>query len=244
MISPDLALVGSYDFRLVTLSALISVLASYAALDLAGRVTSARGGVRSLWLGGGAIAMGIGIWSMHYVGMLAFRLPIPVRYDWPTVLVSLLAAILASAIALFVVSRKKMNLLRAVVGSVFMGSAIAGMHYIGMAAMRLSAMCHYSRGIVIVSVVLAIVISLVAIWQTFHFRGETRSGGWRKALSAVAMGAAVPVMHYTGMAAASFTPSMSTDGNLSHALSISSLGTTGVIVVTFMLLGLTVNVLD
>ena len=240
MISPAVALVGSYDFRLVSLSVLISVLASYAALDLAGRVTSARGGARSLWLGGGATAMGIGIWSMHYVGMLAFRLPIPVQYDWPTVLVSLMAAILASVIALFVVSRKKMGLFRAIVGSVFMGSAIASMHYIGMAAMRLSAMCHYSRGIVTTSVVLAIVISLVALWLTFHFRGETRSGGWRKALSAVVMGAAVPVMHYTGMAAARFTPSMLTDGNLSHALSISSLVTTGIVVVTFMVLGLTV----
>src|SRR5713226_1377987 len=193
------ALNGSYDYRLVALSVVIAVLASYAALDLAGRVTSARGGVRSLWLSGGATAMGIGIWSMHYVGMLAFRLPIPVRYDWPTVLLSLLAAIFASAIALFVVSREKMGLFRAIVGSVFMGGAIAGMHYIGMAAMRLSAMCHYSRGMVTISVVLAIVISLVALWLTFHFRGETRSGGWRKALSAGVMGAEVPVMHYTGM---------------------------------------------
>ena len=240
MISPEVALVGSYDFRLVNLSVLTSVLASYAALDLAGRVTSARGGARRLWLGGGAMAMGMGIWSMHYVGMLAFRLPIPVQYDWPTVLASLLAAVLASAIALFVVSRKKMGFFRAIVGSVFMGSAIAGMHYIGMAAMRLSAMCHYSREIVTISVVLAIVISLVALWLTFHFRGETRSGGWRKALSAVVMGAAVPVMHYTGMAAASFTPSMLTDGNMSHAVSISSLGTTGIIVVSFMVLGLTI----
>jgi two-component system sensor histidine kinase/response regulator len=169
----------------------ISVLASYAALDLAGRVTSARGAIRALWLSGGAMAMGTGIWSMHYIGMLAFHLTIPIQFDWPTVLVSLLAAIFASAIALFVVSRKRMGLFRAVVGSVFMGSAIAGMHHIGMAAMRLSAMCHYSRGIVITSVVLAIVISFVALWLTFHFRGEARPGGWQKALSAIVMGAAV-----------------------------------------------------
>jgi two-component system, sensor histidine kinase and response regulator len=236
----DHLLSGSYDSRLVALSVLISVFASYAALDLAGRVTSARGGARSLWLSGGAVAMGMGIWSMHYVGMLAFRLPVPVQYDWPTVLLSLLAAILASAIALFVVSRSKMNFFRAVLGSVFMGSAIAGMHYIGMAAMRLPAMCHYSWGIVSVSVVLAIVISLVAILLTFHFRGETTSGDWRKIASAVLMGTAVPVMHYTGMAAASFTLSLSVDGNLSHALNISSLGTMGIIVVTFMVLGLTI----
>src|ERR1700692_2824892 len=103
--------------------------------------------------------MGIGIGSMHYVGMLAFRLPVAVRYDWPTVVVSLLAAIFASAIALFVVSREKMGLFRSIIGSVFMGSAIAGMHYIGMAAMRLPAMCQLSSAMVMFSVVLAIVIS-------------------------------------------------------------------------------------
>src|SRR5258706_3955598 len=91
---------GSYDYRLVALSVVIAVMASYAALDLAGRVTYAKGRTRTVWLGGGATAMGIGIWSMHYVGMLAFRLPVPVpvMYDWPTVIASLLAAIAASAI--------------------------------------------------------------------------------------------------------------------------------------------------
>jgi diguanylate cyclase (GGDEF)-like protein/PAS domain S-box-containing protein len=240
MPSPELAMVGSYDYRLVVLSVVIAVLASYAALDVAGRVTSAKGGIRFLWLIGGAVAMGIGIWSMHYIGMLAFRLPIPVQYDWPTVLLSLLAAILASAIALFVVSREKMGFIRAIVGSVFMGSAIAGMHYIGMAAMRFPAMCHFSLTIVTISVLLAIVISLVALWLTFHFRDETNSGGWRKVVSAIVMGAAIPAMHYTGMAAATFTSATVTEGSLSHALNISSLGTTSIIVVTFMALGLTV----
>ena len=239
MPSAELAMVGSYDYRLVALSVAIAVLASYAALDVAERVTSARGGIRFVWLAGGAVAMGIGIWSMHYMGMLAFRLPVPVQYDWPTVLVSLLAAIFASAIALFVVSREKMGFVRAIIGSVFMGSAIAGMHYIGMAAMRLPAMCHFSSAIVVISVVLAIVISLVALWLTFHFREQTKSG-WRKVVSAIVMGAAIPVMHYTGMTAASFTTAMVADGSLSHALNISSLGTTSIIVVTFMALGLTV----
>jgi two-component system, sensor histidine kinase and response regulator len=233
-------LAGHYDVRLVVLSVVIAVLASYAALDLAGRVTSARGRARYVWLGGGAAAMGIGIWSMHYVGMLAFHLPVPVQYDWPTVLVSLLAAMIASAIALFVVSRDKMGLQQAAIASVFMGAAIAGMHYIGMAAMRLPAMCVYSPLIVTVSVVLAVVISFVALLLAFHLRGEQRSVGWRKVVCSLVMGAAIPVMHYTGMAAASFEPSRVIPGDLSHALSISSLGLTGIIVVTMMVLGLTV----
>src|SRR5258708_31184206 len=103
------AMVGSYDYRLVTLSVVIAIFASYAALDLAGRTTAASGRVRLVWLAGGAIAMGVGIWSMHYIGMLAFSLPVPVLYDWPTVLLSLVAAVFASAVALFVVSRNTMG---------------------------------------------------------------------------------------------------------------------------------------
>src|SRR5947209_2100184 len=84
---------------LVTLSVALAIFAAYAALDLAGRVTASRGRARALWLGGGAIAMGLGIWATHYIGMLAFSLPVPVLYHYPTVLLSLLAAIAASAVA-------------------------------------------------------------------------------------------------------------------------------------------------
>src|SRR6266567_6210688 len=235
MTTPELVLVGSYDPLLVALSVAIAVLASYAALDLAGRVTSAHGKARLFWLNGGAMAMGFGIWSMHYIGMLAFHLPIPVQYDWPTVLLSLLAAILASAVALFLVSRPKMGVIRASLGSILMGGGIAAMHYIGMAAMRLPAMCHYSRSLLILSIVLAIVISFVALWLTFHLRRDTAT--WRKTISALVMGGAIPVMHYTGMAAASFTPSMSGHGNLSHAVGVSSLSVAGISIVTFLVLG-------
>jgi PAS domain S-box-containing protein len=230
---------GSYDYRLVALSVLIAVLASYAALDLAARVTAAHGKLRFAWLFGGAAAMGSGIWSMHYIGMLAFSLPIPVLYDWPEVLLSLLAAVFTSAVALFVVSRKGMGFLAAMVGSLVMGAGIATMHYTGMAAMRLPAMCSYSAALVTLSVIFAVVISLVALWLTFRFRNDVK-GKWRsKTASAVLMGAAIPVMHYTGMAAASFrfTGEMP---DLSHAVSVSSLGITGITIATFMVLGLAV----
>src|SRR5947209_15417890 len=106
-------MIGSYDYRLVSLSILIAIGAAYAALDLAARITAARGRARLAWLAGGAFAMGVGIWSMHYIGMLAFSLPIPVLYDWPTVVWSLIAAIFAAAVALFVVSGKNMGWARA-----------------------------------------------------------------------------------------------------------------------------------
>src|SRR3984957_2700296 len=230
-------LIGSYNYGLVTLSVLIAIFASYAALDLAGRVTAAHGWTRAVWLLGGAGAMGTGIWSMHYIGMLAFILPVPVAYHWPTVLLSLFAAILASVIALYLGSRQKMGAFRALAGSLLMGGGIAGMHYIGMAAMRLSAVCHFNSFLVLLSVVFAVLISLAALWITFHFRDEKKGIDWGKTAGAVLMGTAIPVMHYTGMAAASFTPS-GMPADLSHAVSISTLGTIGIAAVTFVVLGL------
>src|SRR5437667_3777395 len=230
-------LICSHNYALVALSVLIAMFASYAALDLAGRVTAAGGWIRAVWLLGGAGAMGTGIWSMHYIGMLAFILPIPVAYHWPTVLLSLFAAIVASVVALGVVSQQKMGWFRAFAGSVLMGAGIAGMHYIGMAAMRLPAICQFKSFLVVLSVVFAVLISLAALWITFHFRNAKTGIGWERLAGAVVMGAAIPVMHYTGMAAASFTPSgMPLD--LSHAVSISILGTGGIAAVTFTVLGL------
>src|ERR1700676_3063500 len=152
-------------------------------------------------------------------------------------MMSLLAAILASVIAMYVVSRKKKGASRAVVGSALMGAGIASMHYIGMAAMRLSAVCRFNSFLVILSVVFAVLISLAALWITFHFRDQKMGIGREKLAGAVVMGAAIPVMHYTGMTAASFTPS-GMPADLSHAVSISTLGTAGIAAVTFAVLGL------
>src|SRR5919205_57015 len=96
----------TYQPALVGLSILIAILASYTALDLASRVTAAVGRARIAWLTGGSIAMGVGIWSMHFVAMLAFKLPVQIRYDVPLVLLSMLVAIGASLLALIVVSRR------------------------------------------------------------------------------------------------------------------------------------------
>src|SRR5258708_5165579 len=171
-------LIGSYNYALVALSVLIAIFASYAALNLGGRVRAAGGWGRGVWLLGGASAMGTGIWSMHYIGMLAFILPIPVAYHWPTVLQSLLAAILASVVALGVVSRQKMDAFRALAGSVLMGAGISSMHYIGMAAMRLPAVCQFDSFLVVLSVVFAILLSLPPLWIPFHFRDATNGIGW------------------------------------------------------------------
>jgi two-component system, sensor histidine kinase and response regulator len=230
-------ILGTYDLRLVVASVLIAIMAAGAALDLAGRVNHARGVARFWWPVGGAIAMGIGIWSMHYIGMLAFRLPIPVLYDWPTVSLSLLAAIAASWVALFVVSRRTMRWHQAALGSLFMGSGIAAMHYIGMAAMRLPAMCQFSPAVVSLSVVLAIVVAFVALWMAFSFRG---GAGWndKKLGAAVVMGGAIPMMHYVGMAAVTFVAMPTENMSLAHAVGISDLGIVSITAITFVILGL------
>jgi PAS domain S-box-containing protein len=226
---------AAYDHRLVALSVVIAILASYAAIDLAGRVSANRGRARLAWLMGGAFAMGSGIWAMHYTGMLAFRLPIPVHYHLPTVALSLLAAVLASSIAQYVVSREPMTWIHVAAGSLLMGTGIATMHYMGMAAMRLNAMHHYNRALWVLSVVLAVVISFVGLVLISYFWNEDR-GEKLKAVIALVIGLAIPVMHYTGMAAVSFMPAEIAP-DLSQSVDISAIASFAILAVIVVILG-------
>jgi NO-binding membrane sensor protein with MHYT domain/two-component sensor histidine kinase len=229
-------LAGSYDYGEVARSIFIAIAASYAALDLGGRVTAARGWVRAAWLTCGAIAMGIGIWAMHFKALLAFRLPLTVDFHWPTILLSLGIGVFASAIALYVATRQKMGPVQAWTGSLIMGVGIAAMHYVGMAAMRMAAVTRFDPLLVALSVVLAILFSRIALMFTFDYREDFRGTTLAKVMSAAAMGAAISVMHYTGMAAVSFMPAVAFP-NLSHTVSISPLGNNGIAIVTFLVLG-------
>jgi NO-binding membrane sensor protein with MHYT domain len=236
MISANAVLTGSYDYGEVARSLLIAIAASYAALDLAGRVTAAKGRARASWLAGGAMAMGIGIWETHFKGMLALQLPLPVVYHWPTILAAFAVAVFASAVALYIVSRQEMGPVQLWTGSLIMGGGIAALHYLNMAAMRLAAVCRFDLRIVTLSVVLAIVFSLAALILAFGLREETRGAPWRKIASAVVMGAAISVMHYTGMASASFLASPVVP-DLSQAVSVSPLAINGVAIITLLVLG-------
>jgi diguanylate cyclase (GGDEF)-like protein/PAS domain S-box-containing protein len=225
---------GSFDYVLVAVSITLAMVASYAALDLAGRLTAAQGGHRAFWLVGGATSMGMGIWAMHYVGMLAYTLPVPILYHLPTVFFSLLAAIAASSVALFTVSRKRMGVPSAIAGSLIMGGGIAAMHYIGMAAIRAPAMMEYHWGLVALSVGLAIAISLVALLLVFRVRDEKKTSR-RKVISAMVMGSAIPLTHYTGMWAVTFRATNITP-DLTHAVGISELGAIAITIVTLVVL--------
>lgn len=231
----DTSLTATYDFRLVALSVVIAIFASYAALDLAGRVTAARNNARLTWLIGGAVAMGTGIWSMHYTGMLAYHLPIPVYYHIPTVILSLVAAIAASFVALLMVSRPGVTVGHITAGSLLMAAGISGMHYTGMASMRLAAMHHWDTSFVVVSIVIALIVALAALGLTFLFRDE-KHNKVLKGVCAIVMGFAIPAMHYTAMAAVTYT-SMSDPPDMTNAMDISAFANTTIIVITFLLLG-------
>ncbi len=228
----------TYNYWLVALSVALAMFSAYAALDLAGRVTASHGWLRAIWLGGGAIAMGMGIWAMHYIGMLACSLPVLVLYDYPTVLLSLFAAIISSVIALFTVSRESMGTRHLAAGGLCMGGGIAAMHYIGMAAVRVPALMVYRWDRVTLSVVLAMVISLVALTLSFRVRQEQQTS-LRKVVSALVMGSAIPLMHYTGMWAVTFRPA-AVSFSTRHAVRTSLLGTGVISSASFFLLSLVI----
>jgi NO-binding membrane sensor protein with MHYT domain len=184
---------------------------------------------------GGAVAMGTGIWSMHYTGMLAYHLTIPVYYHIPTVIWSLVAAIVASFIALFVVSRQRITFLHVAAGSLLMAAGISSMHYMGMASMRLPAMHHWDMTFVVLSVVIALVVALAALWLTFLFREEGHDK-ILKGVCAIIMGFAIPAMHYTAMAAVTYSPMPDTP-DLTNAVDISMFANVAIVVVTFVVLG-------
>jgi diguanylate cyclase (GGDEF)-like protein len=196
---------GSYDLKLVLLSMVVASLASYTALDLAGRVSEKRGRASWLWLLGGAFSMGTGIWSMHFIGMLAFRLPIPLAYDMALNVLSWVIAMAVSGVALFVVRRPALTGGNVTLGAALMGAGISSMHYTGMAAMKMSPAIHYDPPLFILSVLIAIAASLAALWIAFQLRRRTSGLAIVARLaSAVVMGLAITGMHYTGMAAAEF----------------------------------------
>ena len=195
---PGPVLPATYDPWLVALSYFVASLAAYTAVDLAGRVNDFRGEPRkaAAWLTGGAFSMGAGIWSMHFVAMLAYKLPVPARYELWTTLVSMVAAIVTSGFALYIVTRGALSLRRLLISGAVMGAGIGTMHYTGMYGMRMDAQVMYFVAPWLLSIVNAIVCSTIAIWLVFRLGGTTTLN---KALAALVMGVAICGMHYTGM---------------------------------------------
>lgn len=201
-------MVGTYDSSLVLLSILVAVFVSYTALSLSARVARAKGDSNAArWVAGGALAMGCGIWSMHFIGMLAFSLPIPLTYDLGLTIASLVIAIAISGFALTVASNPEISAGHLTVSAIIMGAGISAMHYSGMAAIDLVPMITYEPLLLTASVLIAIGASFAALWLFFRLReGHSLMMRLARIGAAFVMGLAISGMHYTGMAASRFNP--------------------------------------
>ncbi|AYF48567.1 EAL domain-containing protein [Pseudomonas sp. PS01298] len=197
-------LIGSYSPSLVVISLFVAILASYTALDLTGRLATAKGRAVYLWMAGGALAMGVGVWSMHFIGMLALRLPFALGFDLGITALSLLIAVLSSGFALWLVSQPRLPAWQLALGALIMGAGIASMHYTGMAAMRMTPGIDYDPTLFGASLLIAVVASGAALWIAFNLRRNTPYVRLARGGAAVVMGIAIVGMHYTGMAAAQF----------------------------------------
>ena len=237
-------LIGTYSSALVAVSLCVAILASYTALDLVGRIATAQGRAVYLWMSGGALAMGIGVWSMHFIGMLAFELPIQLGYDLGLTAASLLIAVLSSGFALWLVSQPLLPWPQLGVGALIMGAGISSMHYTGMAALQMQPGIVYDPVLFVASLAIAAGASGAALWIAFRLRRNLPNVRLARAGASVVMGIAIVGMHYTGMAAAEF-PEGSVCGGALDGLTGDGLDYL-VLVTTLAVLGMTLltSVLD
>ncbi|MGV3465580.1 MAG: EAL domain-containing protein, partial [Heyndrickxia sp.] len=194
---------GSYNIYIVILSVVISILATFSALNIAAKISHASGRSRWFWLFAGAFVMGSGVWSMHFVGMLAFHLHAPMKYDVGYTLLSMLASVVSSFIAFYITMPTNINKFQIAIGGFIMGSGIVTMHYVGMKAMIMPLEISYDKTLWILSALIALGASYAALFLFLQFRNQS-SSSWIKWISAVVMGFAICGMHYTGMKAAKF----------------------------------------
>jgi signal transduction histidine kinase/ActR/RegA family two-component response regulator len=204
----SLALGTTYNPLLVALSIFVASMAAYSALRIVGRINAAYTHVtKSLWLGAGAVTMGIGVWAMHFVGMLAFILPVPVSYGVLLTLLSMLPSILASGVMLHVISRDHIGIRQLLLGGTLMGAGIGLMHYTGMVAMQTEAIMLYDPLLFLVSIAVAVALATMALYTKFlASKNLSFPAHWTQVGAALIMGFAVSGMHYTGMAAVYFFP--------------------------------------
>ncbi|MBK0007524.1 MULTISPECIES: bifunctional diguanylate cyclase/phosphodiesterase [Priestia] len=205
---------GTYNELLVTLSFLIAITAAYASFGLANRVKISRAKFIQFWLISGAFTLGVGIWSMHFIAMLAFHLPVDVSYNLWFVLLSILGAITGCYIGLYLIHKQKKSMKALTIAGSFMGAGIVFMHYLGMMAME-PIMISYDPFIVFLSILIAVAASNTALWLGFYSKlNEGKLTVFAKLICSTIMGIAIAGMHYTGMQAASFSGmSMSEQSN-------------------------------
>jgi diguanylate cyclase (GGDEF)-like protein len=197
----------TYDLLLVARSIAVAIIAAYTALELSGRVGRREGWTSWAWLTGGAALMGGGVWSMHFIGMLAIRPPFEIGFDAAGAAVSMAIAVAASGIALFLVRRHPPTSSGIALGAILIGSGISAMHYTAMGSMRMSPAIEYDAALAAASVFVAIVGAFAALWLALRVRQRGFGGAiLAKVGSAVVLGSAIGSMHYLAMASARFPP--------------------------------------
>ncbi|KKB03479.1 putative bifunctional diguanylate cyclase/phosphodiesterase [Pantoea anthophila] len=236
-------LATSYDSFIVIVSILVAMLASFTALDMAGRVVHSTGKVALVWLFGGGFSMGIGIWAMHFIGMLSMNMDMVMSYNASLTALSAAIAVCASIFALWLVCHSDLPWPRLAGGALILGSGVVAMHYTGMAALMFSPGIVWQWGWVGLSVVIALAASGAALWLAFNLReGQTSRVTLLRIGAAVVMGFAIAGMHYTGMMAAEFPAHSHSVGQGVNSNWLAILVT----VVTLSILGITllVSMLD
>ncbi len=209
----SLLLEGHYDLVLVGLSVLVAILSSYGALLVSQHVLSKPSlAVRRMWITGGGLCLGAGIWAMHFIGMLAFELPCTTGYDTTLTLISTVPGILASVLVVNTISHRHISTLQLLNGGTLFGAGVGAMHYTGMSAMRINGLIRYDAAIFSLSILVAVVLAVLALWLKFRLQRRNSLGlVWINLSSAVVMGLAVSGMHYTAMLAAYFVSDSSVD---------------------------------
>lgn len=197
-------LVSQYNQILVVISFVVAILAAYTALNMAARVAGSQGIAARVWLAGGGVSMGIGVWAMHFIGMLAMDLSMSMSYNAVLTVLSMVIAISSSMFALWLVSGEQLRLRRLLPGAVVMGTGIVAMHFTGMAALEVTPGIVWDKKWVAISVVIALAASLAALWLTFRLRQEAARMALMRLGAAITMGIAIAGMHYAGMEAAQF----------------------------------------
>ncbi|HUR21518.1 MAG TPA: response regulator [Vicinamibacterales bacterium] len=231
---------GSYDLILVALSILVGTGASFAALDSTGRATASHGNARVWWLFCGGLSLGLGVWAVQYIGMMAFKLPVPVHYDLPAVLMSLLVAVLAGWLGLLLINSGTFPWTRWIFGGTVMGAAVSGVHAMGMLAMRTQARMEWNLGLLATASALTVILSLAGLRHGYRFRNQPKLFTGRKMVAAVAMGAGIAAIHFAEMLAVTFWPGSASGGQVVNGVSIASLGFVILILVSLLVVGLPV----
>ncbi|MFV9687766.1 bifunctional diguanylate cyclase/phosphodiesterase [uncultured Pantoea sp.] len=226
----------TWDSVLICVSLLVAFIASFTALDTAGRVAVSRGWRARFWLLVGGTTMGIGVWAMHFIGMLAMMMPMTMRYDIRLTILSLLVAILTSMLAFGqTVGGLHLTRQRLLRGSLILGSGVVVMHYLGMCALLVEPRPEWNGLLVALSVLIAFVASGVALWLAFHLRKGDHHLLLMRGLASLVMGIAIAGMHYVGMAAATFSDDSTMQA---HGLSNPGLAV-WVTLITLSILGIT-----